>query len=101
MTDSAHSKAAAYERGMQEGLDLRDQLREEIASLRERLGDREQDLKILGDQLSQAVEALRRIASDDCMIETGGWIDTGAPQRIAQDTLDDLKCAASDEVENA
>ena len=40
------TKADAYERGMQEGFDLRD-------NLRERLGDREQDLKILGKQLAR------------------------------------------------
>jgi hypothetical protein len=44
-----------------------------------------------------AVEALQQIASDDCMIvrggETGDWIDTGAPQRIAQDALDALRGA--------
>lgn len=65
----------------------------EVERLQERLGDREQDLKILGKQLEVAVDALRRITADDCMLthgETGGWIDTDAPGRIAQDALDDL-----------
>jgi triphosphoribosyl-dephospho-CoA synthetase len=47
------SAISGYERGMQEGLDLRD-------SLRERLGDREQDLKILDKQLRELEDALLR-----------------------------------------
>lgn len=52
----------AYERGMQEGLDLRDGLREQIAALTERLGDRDQDLKIVHHQLRGAVSLLRELA---------------------------------------
>lgn len=48
-----------YERGMQEGLDLRDQLREQIA-------DRDQDLKILSKEIDRLRQGLW-----DCAITAG------------------------------
>jgi hypothetical protein len=47
-----------------------------------------------GEQLQQAVDALREIASDECMVmrgDDGPWIDVGRPQRIAQATLERLR----------
>lgn len=94
---------ADYERGMQEGLDLRD-------DLRERLADREQDLKILGDRLQGAVEALRELLNAFCSMPDRGlrqgdprwdwWHDTADARDAARAVLDEEaqrgRCAAQE-----